>query len=177
MNTENLSTLKIHKLTQAQYDRELEAGRIEENALYLTPDTVDQYQLNPIYLLPTDEVADCYFRLVGGEKEWITPVMMNGVRYRTSERHNGKPVYMFRVKESVELAVMGLTYDDLLGIEDIININGVIKTNDGGFYDLNNRTYNCNVYYNNNKLWVNYTGVENINDIDSVTITVKFTLN
>ena len=38
MITENLSTLKIHKLTQAQYDRELEAGRIDANALYLTPD-------------------------------------------------------------------------------------------------------------------------------------------
>lgn len=38
MITENLSTLKIHKLTQAQYDRELMAGRIDENVLYLTPD-------------------------------------------------------------------------------------------------------------------------------------------
>lgn len=38
MITENLSTLKIHKLSQAQYNRELEAGRIDENALYLTPD-------------------------------------------------------------------------------------------------------------------------------------------
>ena len=38
MKTQNLSTLKIHKLTQAQYDRELAAGRIDENALYLTPD-------------------------------------------------------------------------------------------------------------------------------------------
>lgn len=39
MITENLSTLKIHKLTQEQYDRELQAGRIDPNALYLTPDT------------------------------------------------------------------------------------------------------------------------------------------
>ena len=38
MITENLSTLKIHKLTQSQYDKELEAGRIDNNALYLTPD-------------------------------------------------------------------------------------------------------------------------------------------
>jgi hypothetical protein len=38
MNTENLSTLKIHKLTQAQYDRELAAGRIDNNAIYLTPE-------------------------------------------------------------------------------------------------------------------------------------------
>lgn len=40
MVTENLSTLKIHKLTQAQYDRELEAGNIDANALYLTPDEI-----------------------------------------------------------------------------------------------------------------------------------------
>ena len=38
MTTENLSTLKIHKLSQEQYDRELAAGRIDENAIYLTPD-------------------------------------------------------------------------------------------------------------------------------------------
>ena len=36
--TENLSTLKINKLTKEQYNRELAAGRIDENALYLTPD-------------------------------------------------------------------------------------------------------------------------------------------
>ena len=38
MITENISTLKINKLTKAQYERELAAGRIDENALYLTPD-------------------------------------------------------------------------------------------------------------------------------------------
>ena len=45
MITENISTLKIHKLTQAQYDRELDAGRIDENALYLTP---YEYEITPI---------------------------------------------------------------------------------------------------------------------------------
>lgn len=38
MITENLSTLKIHKLTQEQYDRELAVGNLDETALYLTPD-------------------------------------------------------------------------------------------------------------------------------------------
>lgn len=38
MITENLSTLKIHKLTKEQYERELAAGRIDESAIYLTPD-------------------------------------------------------------------------------------------------------------------------------------------
>lgn len=45
MITQNLSTLKIHKLTQEQYDRELAAGRIDENALYLTPD--EEIDLTP----------------------------------------------------------------------------------------------------------------------------------
>ena len=38
MITENLSTLKIHKLTQDQYEREVREDRIEANAFYLTPD-------------------------------------------------------------------------------------------------------------------------------------------
>ena len=46
MITENLSTLKIHKLTQEQYERELAAGRIDENALYLTPNEENDVQLN-----------------------------------------------------------------------------------------------------------------------------------
>lgn len=39
MNTVNLSTLKIHRLTQAQYDREKAAGTLDNTALYLTPDS------------------------------------------------------------------------------------------------------------------------------------------
>ena len=38
MITENLSTLKIHKLTDSQYQREKDAGRLDEFALYLTPE-------------------------------------------------------------------------------------------------------------------------------------------
>ena len=37
MITENLSTLKIHKLTQEQYDRAAAEGNLETDALYLTP--------------------------------------------------------------------------------------------------------------------------------------------
>ena len=45
MITENLSTLKIHKLTQEQYDRALEAGNIDASALYLTPE--EEIDLSP----------------------------------------------------------------------------------------------------------------------------------
>ena len=37
MITENISNLQIHRLTQEQYNRELKAGNIDANALYLTP--------------------------------------------------------------------------------------------------------------------------------------------
>jgi hypothetical protein len=36
--TEAIPALKIHKLTQAQYDRERAAGNLDENAFYLTTD-------------------------------------------------------------------------------------------------------------------------------------------
>ena len=36
--TEVLSTLKIHRVTQEQYDQELANGTLDDNALYLTPD-------------------------------------------------------------------------------------------------------------------------------------------
>ena len=38
MLTENLSTLKINRLTQEQYDTALTNGSINANELYLTPD-------------------------------------------------------------------------------------------------------------------------------------------
>lgn len=39
MKTENLSALKIHKLTDAQHKREKAAGNLDSTALYLTPAT------------------------------------------------------------------------------------------------------------------------------------------
>lgn len=36
--TQNVPNLRIHKLTQEQYNNALEAGFIEDNAIYLTPD-------------------------------------------------------------------------------------------------------------------------------------------
>jgi hypothetical protein len=37
--TNNLSTLKINKLSQEQYNREYAAGRVDDTALYFTPST------------------------------------------------------------------------------------------------------------------------------------------
>lgn len=45
MITENLSTLKIHQMTQAQYDRESKAGNLEAYSIYLTPDEAQSLNL------------------------------------------------------------------------------------------------------------------------------------
>lgn len=54
MITENVSTLKINKLTKAQYERELAAGRIDENALYLTPDE----DIESMELITVDDIDE-----------------------------------------------------------------------------------------------------------------------
>ena len=61
MITENLSTLKIHKLTQAQYERELAAGNIDESALYLTPEV----EIDLSEYATKDQVNDAITRAIG----------------------------------------------------------------------------------------------------------------
>ena len=39
------------------------------------------------------EHPGCYYRMVNGETEWISPPMAIGVEYRTTERYLGKPIY------------------------------------------------------------------------------------
>ena len=59
MIIENLSTLKINKLSQEQYDREFTAGRIDENAIYLTPD--NNTQIETITNSEIDEIFEGIF--------------------------------------------------------------------------------------------------------------------
>ena len=40
--------------------------------------------------------AGCYYRMVGGEKEWINPPMFSGVEYLTTDRYEGSLVYRQR---------------------------------------------------------------------------------
>lgn len=65
MITENLSTLKIHKLTQEQYDRELENGNIDETALYLTPDSIVKGDINVAIHDTATSAGYLYYRKYG----------------------------------------------------------------------------------------------------------------
>jgi hypothetical protein len=54
---ENLSTLKIHKLTKEQYEREKAAGRLDATAIYLTPNEEDSSGELPGYLKYGEKLA------------------------------------------------------------------------------------------------------------------------
>ena len=58
MKTENVSTLKINKLTQTQYDREIENGNVEENALYLIPETEKVGELSDLKTNSKSSIVD-----------------------------------------------------------------------------------------------------------------------
>lgn len=57
MKTESMPALVIHKLTQAQYDAALQAGKINENELYLTPEPdIDLATILEDYVLKTTSI-------------------------------------------------------------------------------------------------------------------------
>lgn len=60
MITENVSALKINKLTQTQYNRELAAGNIKDNEIYLTPiEEVGVEDISDSFVItPDDDTAE-----------------------------------------------------------------------------------------------------------------------
>ena len=45
----------------------------------------------------SETYPDCFYRTVGEEIEWLNPPMLVALEYRTTERYNGKPVYVKRI--------------------------------------------------------------------------------
>lgn len=77
MITEHLSTLKIHRLTKQQYERELAAGRLDSNALYLTPDNKEG-ESTQIYSLSTN-ISLFADRWIGDTSPYRQVVTVNNV--------------------------------------------------------------------------------------------------
>lgn len=57
----------------------------------------------------------CYYRMNNGVQEWVNPPMKIGTEYRTTERYNGKPVYVKLFSTGVvpsSAGVYSYTYSD-----------------------------------------------------------------
>ena len=166
MITENLSTLKIHKLTQAQYDRELENGNIDETALYLTPEedfvTIDKGGTNATSLeeaqqnleiapaIEDAEHAGCYYRMVNGEKEWINPPMELCVEYKTVERYKGYNVYVYaheiNINNDTDVLSVAAIPCGVMEIKEFISMDGTYLK-DGQNGNIGDGTFKVNLEF------------------------------
>lgn len=82
----------------------------------------------------------CFYRMAGTEQEWINPPMVYGVSYRTTERHNGKPVYICTVDisgltgeglyETIDIssAMSGFTNVEVIHYSGMVSMNGTDYT-------------------------------------------------
>ena len=64
--------------------------------------------------LPSTDYPGCYYRMVDGVTEWVNPPMSLGIEYRTTERWNGKPVYVMALDYG-PLPNSTATYADIPG--------------------------------------------------------------
>jgi hypothetical protein len=92
--------------------------------------------------IPPIESSDnpgCYYKLVGGEKEWLNPPVVLGVEYRTTERYKGKVVYT-KLFSCGTLAAGSTNVIDTTssGVQGIIRYNGMMETSALPFME-----YNC----------------------------------
>lgn len=56
--------------------------------------TVDEAVAGRLPMTESNEHPGCFYRMVGGEEEWLNPPMVDEMHYRTIERHKGLPVYV-----------------------------------------------------------------------------------
>lgn len=109
--------------TQEEYDAIPETERIP-NCLYIP--TNDQ---NPFATaIEEANYPGCFYRMVGDEKEWFNPPMESGAEYRTMERRNGEPVYVYHDDVSATTGVI----DVPISVKELVSFSGY------GFYKNEN---------------------------------------
>ena len=109
MITENLSTLKINKLSQKQYDRESVAGNLNENEIYLTPDkSISLWQPNTEYKIGDVCLAGCMV------DDWPVHAICTCIEEHTSDYDNAPTNFEQKVWNKVYVSA-GQSYEDVLG--------------------------------------------------------------
>ena len=105
----------------------------------LNAETFNNMMASLYQAMEDSDYPGCYYRMVGGEKEWINPPMRAGWEYRTTERFLGKPVYTCAFdlgrlpNETVEFMPFNCGYDSRLLSVAISDSRGrLLKDGDWG---------------------------------------------
>lgn len=120
MIIKNLEFLKIHKLTQEQYEREESAGNLDEDAFYLVPDSGD------FVSFPTGASVGQILR--------ISKITNDGKPIALESASSGKWRYLTRIETPEDVQEMTITQDsegNLLNLSRVI-IQGFITPNNHG---------------------------------------------
>lgn len=152
----DLSTLKIHKLSQKQYDRELAEGRIEEDALYLTPDNGGAGYGSSIRYDERQELTETQrtqARHNIGAAE-LNDIYKNGLQefyYTWDGTTDGRDVIaVAKPGDSGEYAYFYKVSDEIPNRNLIRNFNEAIITYNNGYTDVRNEGGE------NNQIWTNH---------------------
>ena len=87
------NTSNPHSVTAAQIGAASASDLSSHTNSTSNPHNVTAAQVGALPAVEDTTYPGCYYRMVGGVKEWVTPPMVLGEEYRTTERYNGKPVY------------------------------------------------------------------------------------
>ena len=94
------------------------------------PHGVTAMQVGAAPAIESTEYPGCYYRMVDGKTEWINPPMVISKEYRTTERHNGKSVYVKSVELDLSLTEDRYVYIDR-DITSVVSIEGmIVEAND-----------------------------------------------
>lgn len=104
------TTMNVYTRMRAVTFRENNTAYFGDAYIYKTSETKDNKVLVPIALYGIRNVSSsnpvgtgtiesinhpgCFYRMVNGVQEWLNPPMELGVEYKTTERYNGRPVYV-----------------------------------------------------------------------------------
>jgi hypothetical protein len=130
LKTENLSTLKIHKLTQEQYDRESANGTLDENALYLTPDEEIDFPVDSVNG-KTGEVVLSASDVGARPNTWM-PTAANVGAVPTSRTVNGKALSSNITLSASDVGALPIGGGNLTGNLNVNDGVHITKNNEGG---------------------------------------------
>ena len=83
------------------------------------------------------EYPGCFCRIIDKEVEWVNPPMIIGVEYRTTERFNGKPVYINSYKiDNLPNAPGNIVAQTLNYSVQFLEVSGVINFSYLGYQSL-----------------------------------------